>query len=47
MKKFADTGGGIEIVRRECMDRERWRLFYVVIPLGAILKGNEASDNID
>ena len=23
---FTDRGGGIEQLRRECVDRERWRL---------------------
>ena len=24
----ADRGGGIELARKECLDRERWRLFW-------------------
>ena len=26
-ERFADRGGGIELERRECLDKERWRLF--------------------
>ena len=25
--RVADRGGGIELARRKCLDRERWRLF--------------------
>ena len=27
-ERVADRGGGIELARRECLDRERWRFFY-------------------
>ena len=30
----ADREGGIEQGRKECMDRERWRLYYHAHPLG-------------
>ena len=38
MKKYihervADREGGIELARMECIDRERWRLFYHGDPL--------------
>ena len=26
-ERVADRGGGIELARRECVDREKWRLF--------------------
>ena len=29
----ADRSGGIELARKECVDRERWRLFYHGHPL--------------
>ena len=29
----ADRGGGIELARRECVDRVRWRLFCCSHPL--------------
>ena len=29
-----DRGGGIELARRECVDKVRWKLFCCGYPLG-------------
>ena len=41
-ERRADRGGRIEHAGRECLDRERWRLFCRDHTLG-----NEASETID
>ena len=33
-ENVADSGGVIVLARRECLDRERWKLFYHGHPLG-------------
>ncbi len=33
-ERGTDGWGGLEQARRECLDRERWRLFYLGHPLG-------------
>ncbi len=43
-ERGATRGGGLDQGRRECLDRERWRLFCVVIPLGDVPEGSEASE---
>ena len=43
----ADRGGGNELLRREYVDRERRRLFAMVIPLRYAHGENEASEIID
>ena len=32
-ERVTDKGGGIELARRECLDRKRWRLFCHGHPL--------------
>ena len=32
--KVTDRKGRIELTRRECLDRERWKLFYSDHPIG-------------
>ena len=46
-QRVADRGGGIEQVRRECVDRERWRFFCHGHALGDVSTGNEASETIE
>ncbi len=36
--------GGCEQARRDCMDRERWRLSSAAISWGDVLGGNKASE---
>ncbi len=41
-------GGGLDQARRECLDRERWRLFCCGYTFGGNIPGeNEASKAID
>ena len=44
-KRVGDRVRWIELARRECVDRERWRLFcHDTIPLGYVPVRNEALD---
>ncbi|KAK4320818.1 hypothetical protein Pmani_008357 [Petrolisthes manimaculis] len=36
--------GGLDRVRRECLNREDWRLFCRATPLGGVPRGSEASE---
>ena len=46
-ERGADRGRGIELARRECVDRERWRVSCCGYSLGDVSGGNKASEIID
>ncbi len=41
-ERGASRRGGLDQARRECLDRERWRLSAVATPLGDVHGGSEA-----
>ncbi len=40
-------GGGLEQAKRECLYREKWRLFAMAILLGVAPRGSEVSEIIN
>ncbi len=46
-ERSATRGGGLEQARRECLDRERWRLFCCGHPLGGRSRTERGVRDID
>ena len=44
-KRGADREGGFEQARRECLDKEKWRLFCPGHPLGGRLRRERGARN--
>ena len=46
-ERGAIRGEGLDQARRECLDRERWRLFYFGHTLGEHFQGDQSIRTLD